>query len=189
MPVLVTTITFQLNVALDRRLADYIYRNRGSKAEFIRRALEDRLDYCEAKERADEDRRKQSIEATKREREERRKLKPHNIGSVVVNSDDYKSIYDEQAAKIVAVIDKPHERRLTILAAIEAVKKDAPLTHPSDEEIIKKLERAVVRVRISMPPEETSEKPAEVPDVNVGKPIDTNVPTFGFVPDSVENDD
>ena len=61
-----------------------------------------------------------------------------------VDVDESEAIYQQNATRIAEVIDKPAERRVCIEEAIAAVKRQAPLTHPTDAEIRVRLEKLVL---------------------------------------------
>ncbi len=63
-------------------------------------------------------------------------------------NDAINDIYEQQARKIFDVLDSdPNESRVRAREAVIIIKKFHPLTHPSDQEITKQLERIVIRMR------------------------------------------
>jgi hypothetical protein len=56
---------------------------------------------------------------------------------------EMEQIFDEQAKRIAAVLDKPVEKRILVIETINKIKRTAPLSHPSEGVILSTLEEMV----------------------------------------------
>lgn len=69
--------------------------------------------------------------------------------------DRLSAAYEREGARVRAVFDTPSatraDREKAVRAAVDAIKHEAPLTHPSDEDICRRLEDVIVRLREDEP--------------------------------------
>lgn len=165
--------------------------------QMVTDALTERVDYLETKLRYDEEqeakreREKLELRAKRREVRSLEKLGDRVVPSLrpvngprpideidepkeVVAVDPLIAVYREQGVRLAEVMsgqNNPLERRVRVMEAVEAVKKAAPLTHPSDESILRRLEAEVVGLLKSKPSQPVSvddddEKPEKVIDTS-----------------------
>lgn len=89
--------------------------------------------------------------------------------------DDMDSTYERLARDLLNAGENPEEIKRRAVSAVEAVKRERPLTHPSEAEILTKLEQNLLRVRGQMP-----KAPERTYDDLVGKIVDVGkVKTLG----------
>lgn len=150
-------------------------RERTSVAQLIRDGLKDRIEQLDAKFDAEERTRREDREAKRPQGRTLKSLgtlgdRPVSPRSVIETEPDDRlaKIYEEHAKRIAEVISNPQARRQRIADALEAVKREAPLTHPSDETILSSIERAVIRLAREAPPSE----PTRIEDDMAGREID-----------------
>lgn len=163
--------------------------------QIARDSLDERVEQLEAKERAEEERRRQEKEAQRAGRRGLRRIgervssstlapvsTPSSIDEATteVAADPVESFYREQAKRILDVIDSdPREGRLRANEAVAAIKKQFPLTHPGEQEIVKRLERVVVELRAeapaSAPATDAITPPTETAPFNFTRAIDALV--------------
>lgn len=144
---------------------------------FVIEALSEKVDYFEGKFRAEKERHLAQVQEKKAEKRRARgigksKLAPKDIdapkGDEEQETEDALApLYDEHAQKISEAITRGSqmEKRLRLAEAVQAVKKRAPLTHPPEREIVRRLEAAVVaNLDAQHADEERREKQALVVD-------------------------
>lgn len=161
-------------------------RTRLSASHIARDGLTERVEYYEAKERADKERRRRDPnERGLRGLDERQPLDRRTAKSADTDNPIH-SLYLTHARRLFEVIDDPnavHEKRIRLNDAITAIKRQCPLTYPSDGEIMAYLERLIVELRVEAADGEEQPEPvdatAAVPDFT-RRSIDlSKVKTFG----------
>jgi hypothetical protein len=185
-------LVIYLSPDLKIRMRESAKRERRTLSELGRDAIEEKVEYLEAKQRMVKERQQQEQEAKK----ERRKVKATIPKAVVANENDaLDAIYKEGAKEVLAVIEHTTRRRIAILAVMEKVKKETPLSHPSDEEILKRLEREIVRIRkeevqakVEAEATATTTVDTAPPDGLAGHPINSSVRTRGLITPSTDED-
>jgi hypothetical protein len=208
----VAALTLYLPASLRERARVIVKKLRTSTNQLARDAITEKVEFYEAKFRKEKQDREQEEAAKRDERKTRRMLnnapKPPAPPSetkpdVVEEKTKLDLIYEQTAAKILRVIDKPTEKRLLALEAIGAIKKEAPLTHPSDAVIIARLEQEVLALQRAASkteaiiPAEEPVKPlhpasalTRIIDALTGRTIDTSkIKSFGDIDDDAEKSD
>ncbi|KKW46600.1 MAG: hypothetical protein UY96_C0003G0103 [Parcubacteria group bacterium GW2011_GWB1_56_8] len=128
-----------------------------STKDIVQLGLYDKVDFYEAKLRA-------QAEQKRADRAQRRTLRTlgelgesplapsapiapssPNDNKVAIETDPMTPLYEAHAKKIAEHLEDPIEKRLCIEEALTAIKKAAPLTHPSDKEILTRLEVIVLK--------------------------------------------
>lgn len=127
----------------------------------VREGLERRCDEFDARQRAEEEQRKRE-ESEKRNRPKRPRgrpriyaldppdapsTEPEQIIEPDSIPDEAEPIYKEHAARILSHLNNPVEKRIRVVEAIKAVQERFPLTHPSEGEIMQRLERHLMELR------------------------------------------
>lgn len=192
-----------LPISLHERAFAVGKRIRSTVSSLIRDSLSEKIEYLEAKHRADEDRAVREKEAKQLAQQNRRSLKsldekrladaaslfPRALPKFgepaedeVAVEDPTEALYQKHAARIVEVVDdaSPTEKRMRIAEAVHAIKYAAPLTGPGEAEIVKRLQAIVVSLRDKKPA--PAQSATRVVDDKVGREIDTSsVRTFGDV--------
>ncbi len=75
--------------------------------------------------------------------------------SLAIEDTSPAKLYEEHAKRIAEVLDGDvRELRLRRDEAVNAIKKQNPLTHPPEEEIVAKLEKLALRVKPTLKPKE-----------------------------------
>ena len=146
---------------IHRRAKAITQRFQTSLAYLIRHSLTEKIDAVEEKLRNDEKLRRQDISDARRMRGigERPINKPAKLPKVMYRPPTPKpkdapvteQIYLKHAAEILENLDSPTEKRIRVVQAISDVKKQFPLTHPSDDQILLNLEKAIVEIRAGLP--------------------------------------
>lgn len=139
-----------------------------SIGDIVREATREKVDYLEAKFRADDDRRRADKNQARDERErtrERRLTKPGasplapkrlaplepgrrpTMAEKRECAPRFQAVYEDYGRKIAAAVSDRAAVRSLAGEAIEAVRRIAPLTHPDDDAIFAELERVAVAHR------------------------------------------
>lgn len=165
-------ITVGMPPDLLRRAKVQAKRLHTSIGQLIREGLLERLEFLEAKERIEEERKSEKTQSSRKlpTLEERHAVKlagttttvatppatpttraarPDEVATVLP---PLEAVYQTEARKIFEALDDPIEKRLRTVEAIANVKKVHPLTYPADGEILLNLERAVIDLRAKAPP-------------------------------------
>jgi hypothetical protein len=168
------TTTIQFPTTLHDR-ARLVGKRFGKKvSEIIRDGLNEQVEILEARWIELENKKRRKTDTAQENRLAQRitssELAPKPLRSLGGDSapvDDNKveTICNKHAKGIAEKLHMPMEKRLLTQTAIADVKREMPLTHPSDAEIIVILEKAVVRVRATMKEEEVAELPPVVEEV------------------------
>ncbi len=165
------TVVVSLPGDLRERARKIAKKHRTSTAQLVRDGLAAHVALIEARDRAEEQLRRAEREG-KRGLHRLRRLGESPLAPTAlrpidappereVEDDPAAPIYAQHAALVLAALDgKSLEKRLRVQEAVAAVKRMNPLTHPSDREILARLEREVHRLR------------GEVPAVVQAKPVD-----------------
>jgi len=152
----VVVINIALPADLRNRVRSIAKKKRTTTAQIVRDALAEKVEYLEAKERAEDDRRR-------KERTERAQG-PRGIGRSALaplpprveareaapTADihpDEQALYETHAARVFEAFDQPLEKRMRVREAIAAVKRQSPLTHPGDDAILARLTAAVAELQ------------------------------------------
>ena len=133
-------------------------RERTAMTQLARTAIADRVEYLEAKHRAEDERAAAEREARRLGRKGFRRISNNPMGpgeldeprpGVAVEAEELPLVYAQQAARIFdgLATGSPNEARLRLAEAIAAVRRYLPLTHPPDAKIAAILEGLVVRRR------------------------------------------
>jgi hypothetical protein len=166
----------QLSVFLTRNLRERARRVakmfKTTTAALAREGLADKVEYLETKllieeERARAEKEKQTEHNTGRApRTFGTSLLKPVIGSLApaalgVEPTKTKNLidlaYEQHARRVLAALDDPTEKRLRIAEVMATIKREAPLTHPSDREILENLERVVIELRSESTPQRREE--------------------------------
>lgn len=207
----VITRTVQLPAGLHQRTNAIAKRLACSFVQIVREGLADRLDYYDARFKAEDDRARAEKEARRASGRTLRSLGERPLAPAggadslapapleplepvafegTAAGDGLEELYRHHAARIFEVMDKlPTEKRLRVMEAIAAVQRQAPLTHPSDKVILERLEAIIVGMRDAAPPvpaiapvdATTPPSAARFFDELVGRVVDAAIPTFGDV--------
>lgn len=196
-------MTIELPRDIRERARVVAKRTRLATVDLIREGLREKVEFYEAKFREEEQRKRD-------EKLQRRGLiglqglrvaPPSPLAPTAAPSpgdnepdeetDALAALYASHAKELLAVVDGPIlQRRLAVAEAIADIKRRAPLTHPGDEEIQRKLERCIVVLKqeqgptppsVLPPPmtplevveEKVAEVAAHVMDRIAGRPVNT----------------
>lgn len=167
----VKRFTVDIPLPLYKRALVLMQTERITAAQLVRAAFIERVKAFE------EDQRKQ---AELREAELARKRAKRKGPSPALSAPDphaqkrdrLEPIYEQQAKIIIGAGDDKDKARHLAEIAVAFVKKTAPLTHPSDTEIIARLEATILRLR------STEKPPARSYDDFVGAVISTPLHTL-----------
>lgn len=160
--IVVTTVSLPKD--LHARARAIAKRNRTTTVHLIRESLTEKIEYLEAKRRVEEERiiaerQRAAFSTHVRGRPPRLPLAPEPpppLKSEIVdeNVENLEAeartahVYETQAKLILETLEgSPLERRLRVAEAVAAVKRERPLTHPPDDEILQTLEREVLHLR------------------------------------------
>lgn len=165
------------------RLRRVSRRLRLSASHIARDALTEKAEYYEAKERADKERRRRDPnERGIRGLNERQPL-DRPIAKTNTDGDPLHALYMTHAKRLFEVIDDPaavQEKRIRLNDAITAIKRQCPLTYPSDGEIMAYLERLIVEMRVEADEEQSASTPDAKEQEFTRRSIDlSKVKTFG----------
>lgn len=150
------SVTFALLPGWRKRAKEIKRRYKVSLVRMCRDGLKAQIEHFE--QLAEEEERKKAERREKRNggREVRRSarlapervdLSPDALADTVDLLDPIDALYDEHAAKILAVLDNKLERRTKVREAISAIQARSPLTCPDEPTILSKLEERVVALR------------------------------------------
>lgn len=173
-----------LPAGLHKRAGRVAKRHVSSISELLRQGLVDRVEFLEAKERAEIERRHKEKQSDRVERRLKalgeRPIEKKTISSETTTrttDDPLVKIYSEHARLILGA--EGYERRLRVHEALKAVRAQCPLTYPSDGEILALLEQSMREQRAEMDLN-TETSPESVMVNRVINP--ENVKTFGQQP-------
>ena len=165
--------------------------NGSSISAFIREAVTTRLEMSEARQRQEREEKKAKERPNTFRTIGESKLAPaaltplsDALSEPIAPAADVlpKDLYREHAKRIAAALDRPREMRLRLDEAVVAIKKQWPLTHPSDEEIVERLEKLVAAIV------EKTKPPTPKDDVLVGKTLTGAIKTYGYTPAGDDNE-
>jgi hypothetical protein len=163
--------------ALKERAVPFARAQKLSMTAFICQALAEKLNALETEKKEKEREAQQQRQGSNQRAQQKDFLAPEKedlvpvreVVSTIGNNTDPtdEMIYQEHARKIIAVLEMPAERDRRVKAAIASIKSKRPLTHPGDQEIMKRLENAVIILRANgeepsllQPAIEDSDKPS-----------------------------
>lgn len=150
----VALLTVSFAASLRERARVIAKRKRTSTAQLIRDGLEEKVSYFEAQIRAEE-RQCAAEKADRRAARGLRKLRGLNgqkptpaNGAVLpsVEEDPLSALYEHHAQRVLDATEGTTEHRLRLAEALAAIKRRAPLTCPSDAEILRILQKAAERL-------------------------------------------
>lgn len=131
-------------------------------SQLARDALTEKIEYFESKFQAD----KARAAAEKEQLRGFRRMKPLSnpiARNAIAEQKQIPPEYDLHATRIHEAVQagSPNETRLRVAEAVAAIKRQSPLTHPPETEIVATLERLVVAKRDALA---TTATPAKEPD-------------------------
>lgn len=160
-----TFSTFRIPEVLLQRGKSVAKQMSTSLSQILRDAFSDRVDYLEAKLRADRER----IEAERKANRGFRRMTPINpepLHPVLPQvqeekKEDPKPEYTTHALRIAEAVaaGNPLETRLRVAEALADIKRKWPLTHPSENEMVAILEKLVVEQNSKLNADQQTQQP------------------------------
>jgi predicted transcriptional regulator len=201
-------LPLELTSELHRRIHKIAKRLGATSSQLARDALARMADEYEAKFREESDRKRREREGIRGERSltpiqpiTKSKLGPRPLGEPELELEagpdteaQPTNLYLEHAAKIARAMNAPLEKRLAVEEALRDIKRSAPLTHPSDAEILRELERAVLKLLHERKQQEIVQRLKQEADAELdellGKPVNaTKTATMGDVSEAKATSD
>ncbi len=191
----ISSLTIQIPSSIRERARKVAKRLHTSTTHLVCMALEEKFEAVEKKWRDSEalirEEKRAELEARKERRQLRRmgdapvsQLTP--VSAPTTTEDEppeqkdtaLDKIYEHHAKRIFEVLSSPVEKRLRVGEALSAVRRERPLTYPSDKEVLTTIEQIIIQLRTKTPPPPTVKE-------DIGRTINPNqIPTFGDTDDN-----
>ena len=170
------TLTLNFPKKLRERVRERAKTLRTSSTAFVVMAITQALEHYDEKERVERERERREKEEQRERRRASLLPQPLPIAPDVVTRLDPSladedvtpnKLYNEHATRIAEKLDGDvRELRLRRDEAVAAIKKQFPLTHPPEEEIVAKLEKLALKIKPTLKPKDPP-KPEDSDDEDV----------------------
>lgn len=182
-PIPVACASIAFPVELKKRAHDAAYARKISLAALVCEALAEKLDAADAARIAKEEQARREQEIPRRPAPlapDKENISPIREAVTLVREDATadEAIYIEHARKILDALSDPTARSRQVKIAISAIKAKRPLTHPSDQEILQRLEQAVLNLQAGGAEPSLLKQPEEEKHSTLSRLVDRIVSRF-----------